>query len=423
MGGAILNGADIIDQALLQGAAFDKVINLRFRQVDESGTKERFFSLRSDYELKLDTKGSVTTYRYVKCQQKPSIRVQYLQVTGQVDILIKIYVTNFHFFFNDKSSSGAFSANKSPIKNIEIQLGYFNQFAHFDDDKYLGNDDGKKLNEFLELGGHNGVVQTINAEVLGVYPVKLPPDGVTMFDCKVGLVDGAFHSQQSVADTPMQFDKGTKLSFFLFQSITKRFLRNSVSYSQLEFDSGDNGALTGPMTDACARKFGVLLYLSDKAEAIEFDRFVPALPPLESVEATIEHLKANYFPSLRFKRLYTGDFIVYHTAESIDNIIKSAFYKDIAYESVKIPAIKSISYGGTRTITCPYFGLFHPFQQLEFFARYNLANLVGYFYSPEAGKDTFYSIQLNVDFSTTGPENTMEITSVDSGSDAKSGGA
>lgn len=428
MGGAILNGKDIIDQALLDNAVFDKIINLRFHQSDADGKVEKCFTLRSDYELQLTRSGSETTYTYVKCQQKPSIRVQYIQVTADelghsgVDIIIKIYVTNFHFFFHDKQDSGALAANKEPIRYIDLQMGYFNQFPHFDDDKFMAGHEADKLKSFLEMTGQNDIVKTIKCQVLGTYPVKMPPDGITMFDCKVGVVDAAFHSQQSISDTPMQFDKGTQLSFFLFQTITKRFLRNSISTGALEFDSGDNGNFTGPMTDSCANKYGVVMYLTPKLEAVEFDRFVSAIPQFESVEAALTYLRMNYFPYLRCRRLYTGDFIAYHIDESIDDILKSSFFKELAYDDVKIPALKSITYGGTRTISCFYFGLFHPFQHLDFFSRYNLANLVGYYYHPEDGKDTFYSIQMTVDFSTTGSENNMEIMSVDSESDAKDGG-
>ena len=52
---------------------------------------------------------------------------------------------------------------------------------------------------------------------------------------------------------------------------------------------------------------------------------------------------------------------------------------------------------------------------LHFQSRYNVSNLVGYYYAPLAGEgtDTMYSIKLQVTFSTTGDENEMLITSVD----------
>ena len=420
MAGGILNGEQISDLSFMQDALFDKIINLRFRRSDEKGNEE-FFTLRSDYEIIIAREGDNYNYHFEKCQQKPSIRVQYTQVCDEEFIAIKIYVTNLHFFMNNKSDSGSYSASQKPITDIDLQMGYFNQFAPFSDTDYMKHDPKKKLEMFRNLEGHNEVVKTIRCRVLGVYPVKLPPDGVTLFDCKVGSLDAAYHSQQSVSDTPMKFPAGTKLKHFLFQSITKRFTKQAYAKGVLEFEAGDNGSLTGPLTDGCANKYGVQVFCTRKVADIAFNGYVPALPQFDNVESALTYFTTNYLPNVRYYRLYTGDFLMFHARESLSSILASDCMKDLNDDSIEIPAIKSITYGGTRSISCPFFGLFHPFQQLSFFARYNLANLVGYYYQPESGKDTFLAIQLVVDFSTTGNENSMEIMSVDKSGDSKDG--
>ena len=423
MTGGIIQGVDTSDRRLLYDTLFDKIINIRFIRCDPNGENLTTFTLRSDYEIVTRQEGNQTFYHFEKCRQKPTIRVKYVQNTSNVFTQVQVYITNLHFFMNDKADSGAFSANQQPIRYLEVQLGYFNQFPRFDDESLPPFNPAAKLEQYLNLQNANEVVKTLKLYVLGVYPVKLPPDGITLFDCKIGTTNTAFHSLQTKNDTPMQFKAGTSLERFLFQTITKRFPREFVPNKTLSFDSGDNGSGTGPMTDKCADEYGVKCFLSNGAKAKKFDKLAPAVQQEMNVEAAIMQITKSYFPDLCYARLYDGNYLFFLGDENITDVLNSTGVKTLNDDSIQIPAIKSISYGGTRAIVCPYFGLFHPFQELEFFARYNLANLIGYFYSPANGVDVFHAINLTVDFSTTGPENTMELTCVDNQADAKTGDA
>ena len=414
---------------LTQDAIFDRIINVQFiRQNDET------FTLRSDYEIVFDKAGN---YVFKKCSVKPDISISYTQVNNNTAISVKLNITNFHIqsAINEPSNE-KFSAGSNPIVRVIIQLGYFNQFPVFTDPRSgLTKEDYYNLLPRTE----NDLFRTIDCRVLGIYPVKLPPDGVTLFDCVVGNIEVAFHSAQDRTDTSIAaLKKGITLQDYLYEMITRRYPRGYVPQRSLFLDntlaktvtqgSGANEVTfdyTGPMLRESADKYGVKCFLSPMAAETAFKdgngremNVIPPLPQLPSVTAAFFHMQ-EIFPALRYLALPSGNYVVYHKDENATSIAASLREQGEVKPVQSLPAIYTITYSGLRVITCPFTTLVTPFQELSFSSTYNLGNLISYFYAPEKGNETFYAINCTISFATTGDANVMEILSSDAEGEAQ----
>ena len=405
-------------------AVFDKVINVLFIRKDQSQN----FSIRSDYEVSLNRNGE---YYFHKCIQKPEIKVEYKRVATNVGISVKLHITNFHMKNSPESSSKLDSftaADGNPIERVVIQLGYFHQFPDFTSPtSVLSLDDFYKLSP----GNKQKLYEELDCQVLAVYPTKMPPDGITTFECVVGYFDLALHSRQDSSDSSMVFGNDTTIEDYLFKTITKRYAGRYVGdlIGKTEIGLGGKVKLssdditveyTGPFTDEAARQYGVRCYVSEKLKEEGFKddsgrvpNVLPTIPQFSSVVAAFDALQST-FPALRFMATTTGDYIVYHKNDIPEDISNMLIRAGLNNAGQGIPAIYSITYAGLRVIQCPFTTMVKPFQKLSFTTRYNIASMIGYYYRPKEGEEWFLVINFAITFSTTGDENMMEITSTDS---------
>ena len=168
---AIRNKSNLQLQA---GDLFDRVINLKFITSEQGGDGvEKYvdaFVLRSDYEL-VDTKfvanvanGTVSYSQdkkiscIRKCRLKPSVKVQYKQVAGNTMTELDIFVQNFFMLDSEGKTLMSFSNAKGRLASVEIQMGYFGQFADF----FKGNDNGvPTLEQYFDFTVKPEGVQTI----------------------------------------------------------------------------------------------------------------------------------------------------------------------------------------------------------------------------------------------------------------------
>lgn len=405
-------------------ALIDRIINVKFIRnvVDADGNivvggKTETFIIRSDYEV-IYTDGGLGYY-FRKCYVKPSIKIKYKQVTENTNIELMLEVHNLHAFSYAEDSSKEFSYANFPIKSVEIHFGYFGQFPKFNDAAL-----GLSLDDYYNM---NGEVDTsvIKADVIAVYPVKTPPDSITQFNCIVGKIESGFVFQGNEENTETVFNKAdTSIMGAIFREyITKRFVRYY-----------DEGLTTkkGLLTDAEADKYGVKVFMSDyvkKGHPVFPQRYAPisaedsdkekvfTIRQSNRVTRALENIRDAGFDTLRFFPLIDGNYIAYDKDEAVnpEKIAGSTDINKVMLETPIIPAIYSMTFGATRTIKCPFFKIINPLQQVKFQSRYNLANLVGYFYRPEPGQDEFFVVSCLVEFATVEDVNMMTLTNVDKG--------
>ena len=96
--------ADKDKVTLTENDLFDKVINLKLYVEDKDGTLKDTYVIRSDYEMYFpnlmnavahnDMTSFVDQKKFIvrKCQQKPSIKVQYKRVSLNASIEVDIFV-------------------------------------------------------------------------------------------------------------------------------------------------------------------------------------------------------------------------------------------------------------------------------------------------------------------------------------------
>lgn len=405
-------------------ALIDRIINVKFIRnvVDADGNivvggKTEEFIIRSDYEV-IYTNGGLGYY-FRKCYVKPSIKIKYKQVTENTAIELMLEVHNLHAFSYTEDSSKEFSYANFPIKSVEIHFGYFGQFPKFNDAAL-----GLSLDDYYNM---NGEVDTsvIKANVIAVYPVKTPPDSITQFNCIVSTPESGFVFQGNEENTETVFNKSDKsiMGAIFKEYITKRFVRYY-----------DEGLTTkkGLLTDAEADKYGVKVFMSDYVKNGHPDfpqRYAPksaedsdkekvfTIRQSNRVTRALENIRDAGFDTLRFFPLIDGNYMAYDKDEAAnpEKISGSTDINKVMLETPIIPAIYSMTFGATRTIKCPFFKILNPLQQVKFQSRYNLANLVGYFYRPEPGQDEFFVVSCLVEFATVEDVNMMTLTNVDKG--------
>lgn len=411
--GSVLTGKDTYksDATFI----FDKVINLQF--IRKGGET---FTLRSDYEV-VNLKDG--TYYFQRMQIKPEIKIDYEQVAENTAINVRIQITNFHMFGLQSEKLESLSAVNNPIQFIKVQLGYFSQFPNF-----ASPDSQLTITEYNSMSGSavanseaNGVKE-LTCQVLAAYPTKMPPDSITMFDCVVASIDNVFHTKQLPGDATLGITEGMSVEKYLFNAITKRYARCLMTnkiFSGLALTGGE-GNYVGAMSDSDANLYGVKCILSNGVKGMVFKNDdgnafkPPAIPQFSNVSKAFYAIQRNVLPTLRFFCTYSGDYVVFLSSESANEIVSSVDIKVLTpTDGPSIPAIYSQTFGAVRSISCPFYTLLNPFQKIEFSSRYNTANMVGYYYQPESGNDEFYSIRCVISFSTVGDENEMLITSVD----------
>lgn len=403
---------------------YDRVINIKFIRDDGSS-----FVLRSDYEPVYVGNGK---YTFTKCIQKPEIKVQYRKATQSVSIQINIDVTNLHI----SSAADATDPTQVPYKfvtnkivRVVLQLGYFNMFPRFDDP--LQKLTAEMYNELKSQTTKNDY-EEIDCTVHAVYPIKMPPDGITRFVCVVGSSAETFPTTQDDADNTTTFDAtSAKIDKYFYEYITRRYARKAIPTVEKIIDPLGSGTIVpegsqeryvynGRLATKTADTYGVKVYVTDalKASAFKGTPLIPAPVMHKEISATLMEIQNAVCTDVRFYFLASGNLVAF--SNMLDNA-KTIYFslknqklepEDQTTEN-ELPAIYSITYAGLRSIKCPFFPFVRPFQKIDFSSKYNIGSLVGYFYSPKPGEESFIVINYTVDFSTVGNENEMELLSTD----------
>ena len=453
---------------------FDRVINLKlYTEITETtDTGERkvvkdAYVVRSDFEMYFpdmmntvthnDTKGFRALDKCIirKCQQKPSIKVQYKRVSLNASVEVDIFVNNF--FMLDKSGNLISGFNNSTYKltRVDFAMGYFGQFkALFSDNKpenpeqlfNFGFIDDKKTVDWSDPNVGHGITVMTMSNVHYTQMDRLPPDATLHIHGYVGNTYAPkFNTNtenfpkeyeklmKSQAVIPAELKKGTNsyLDQVYYQLVTRNFIRKGTlpKLTSTEIAKGQE-YVTGTLSDEEAKKYGVQVYLSnelnkysdDKIEAdfkrdangniIKSSLKIPSARTAEGKMSAIE----NYF-GLKGYDGFThtlldtfGDYVVYKQSETqdikkmLEDTTLGKRYENTALAKSWgncIPAVYNITNDALCTIVCPFFSFINPFEKLYFKSRYALGGLVSYYanYS-SANRDEFYTLWQNVSFAT-----------------------
>ena len=216
---------------------FDRVINLKFNCINKT-TKETYtFVIRSDFEMfypsmsvdKVFQAGALTerSFRFRKCQYKPSIKLQYKKVSGGTNVELDLFVSNFFIVDSDGNQLVSFTKDGFDIQSIEIMMGYFNQFA-----KYF-NPDTATVEDYLNFEPTKYVDKIYMNEVYSITMEKLPPNSVLHIHGWVGQeTSNAVDSKRetptfaSVNEEEYTYNiSGKNYKQILYNAITCRYLR------------------------------------------------------------------------------------------------------------------------------------------------------------------------------------------------------
>jgi len=217
---------------------FDKIINLKF--IRKNGGN---FSVRSDYEP-VHHKDRTITFK--KCTQKPDIKIAYKQVAESVAIEVDIRVVNLCVI--DGNTKSMYSASEDPVQWCVIQMGYRAQFPNWADPEHRGN-----IAQFYDLNNHaissDAEVRRGNqilVQILTGYTESYPPDKVTYFKGIIGSIETGLRWDHSTAELvqgygdpefPQHF---SEIEEYLFQFVTRRFIRPSVLHILNTVQNTDN---------------------------------------------------------------------------------------------------------------------------------------------------------------------------------------
>ena len=454
----------------------DRVINLKLTagnpSKDSSGiiTPSDTFVIRSDYEVfdanyyrRAISGEDVSPELYIrKCLYKPSIKVQYRQVAQGTAIAIDIFISNFFIFTKDGKAMMQFNNSSYPLRSVEVQMGYFGQFAQ----PYLYEKAGYKVptnKQFFEMKAPP-TVQVLKCTVDYVQTDKLPPDSTLHIH---GWVANSY-------GTPIDSSKATVINFkppviasgnalknlphWFYNFVTRRFLRNNVLPENIKLIVDSAGHMKGADADL----YGIRVYVSQGIKDIEEKLKVPdpdndekevpfywCAPACDTAFGTIASAKSLIGSEYRFKMLLNGNYLMYTKSElmkeaedvdtlknldwyffnyktqsldkyKLESILKesgSAEQTDVwitseMQEKNMLPAVYNITTDALCTIVCPYFFYVNPFEVVKFRSRYALGGLVSYFANYNASDEEFTIISQDISFATVEDINECSMVAV-----------
>lgn len=421
---------------------FDRIINLKIYtgQKNKSGIEEvtDSFVIRSDFELASDygakdiLKPKTGTKRHFrKCLYKPSIKVQYKQVTSSTNIAIDIFISNFFMYDSNGNCLSNFNSDDKSLVQVECTMGYFNQFAE------LFDPEEATMEDFLTLKTSDSIDKFVMRNVEYSVIDKLPPDYTLHIHGYVSNVSGEATDSnktrttfESASKSPLFMDiSGQKYDEIFFNCITRRFLRDSV------IDKTRKGEMAGVikylyldeyglMTKEIAREYGVKIRLSPKVEALSVQKKEGeeenklSLDEGRTVQNTLNCLCRELNSNIRFTPMSDGSYFVFLNdeldAEGMKNIYENnikGIENSVSKRDNIIPAVTNINVSAISTITCPFFGFVEPFQLVKFKSKYSLTNLITYYVGNEKSYE-FYVMNMSVSFATVENINEMLIKAV-----------
>lgn len=451
---------------------FDRVINLKltvsYKDTNGNLVEGEQYVIRSDYEtyypelmnsVATDDWSGFTSLKkcYIrKCQHKPSIKVQYKRVSMDVPVDVDIFINNF--FMLDKSGQMLKAFNNSTYKltKVELAMGYFGQFDSMLRGNKVSAISVSDLFDFDEdkLSGH-GITLITLCDVPYVQTDKLPPDMTVHIHGFAGnLYAETLESLSAKKNTPKAYDKIKKSNRFIsysslgddtiiektfFEAVTRNWVREGSlpKSTTIKLTNSTNFTVDGVLSKADADKYGVKVYLSNKAKAYakQYDKdhvtvgsdgtihYPEALklPKCATAMQKVNAIIAQYMTSSYCTQpiATNGCILVYHKDEikapsdMLSGTALEKYYKNTAldkYWEKKLPAVYNITNDSLCTIVCPFFFFVNPFQQFKFKSRYALGGLVSYFANFNASQEDFYALWQTVSFATV--ENVNESTIV-----------
>lgn len=242
----------------------DRVINIKFYFKSANGLVEEAV-LRSDYEAydsdawKAVLVGRNPSYSAVrKCVVKPGIKVQYKQTGGSVATEVDVFIDNFFALSGGSDMLMQFSAGSMTLDMMEIQIGYFGQFASL----YALQSGGvPTLSQLYDMKAPGGSY-VIRCNVQYVVTEKLPPDAVLKIHAYVGStfnmsVDEGKYDKPYDESTDMAKSGGTRydsIPQWVFENVTRRYRKQGVEKLA--------GIVKGRMPAVLAKKKGVNVWYS-----------------------------------------------------------------------------------------------------------------------------------------------------------------
>lgn len=443
---------------------FDRVINLKLyageRKADGTAIVKDEYVIRSDWEVyypeqnKLLTQGALTLAQngYIrKCRMKPSIKVQYKQISTGTAIEMDIFISNF--FMLDSSGKMLMSFNNItyPLLKVEVQMGYWGQFSR----------QPTSWKDFCTFLPHDGA-EVLTCNVNFAQTDKLPPDATLHIHGYVGNCYGSpVHKDGQplsikFADLDSEFKRDatkTLIEDYCFQNVTRRFLKSTV-FASTEHPTIIVDEKTQRMDKTSANLYGIKVFctqaLKDASKEAEesgklntsntkdkssekVDIFTAGLSSNSTIEA-LNSIKSVIGVDCTFQALKDGNYIALLPSETEDveelaKSIKTALASDV--DAVKVgragadywgnvlPAVYNITTDALCTILCPFFYFLDPFDVIEFKSRYALGGIVSYYANFSASEDKFYALWITVSFATVEDINECQITCT--GSQSKRG--
>lgn len=444
------------DEETLKGqdehTLFDRIINLKLivGKTNKEGViiAEDAFVIRSDYEMyrpsyTVDSimspnKLSNSGFRFRKCNIKPSIKVQYKQVSGGTSIAVDIFITNFFMIDKDGKCLRSFNNIEYPLAQVELMMGYWGQF------KQMIDPDKSTIEDYFNFESKFGVDKIVMRNVQNVTTDKMPPDYTLHIHGYVGNVCQApldkYKNKNATFSNLESSELKIKLTGktypdILYTHITRRFLKAGLLDS---LNIGIEGATSsialtkdGLMSKEDANKYGIKVYVSDKVKEKEIkpiinskgqstDKVITFTTGTTS-QNTMINIIQGIDPNLRFKQLVNGDIFVYDVSEeSLDPFGLAETMEKALYASKvsntwyngKLPCVYNINIDAVSTITCPFSSYLEPFQLFRFASRYSLTSMISYYANLEATIYEFTTLSCSVSFATVEDVNEVLITAI-----------
>lgn len=452
------------EDKLNEFSVFDRIINLKLKTkqnpadgVDTNGQPVKVaneFVIRSDYEITYPAsiggllEGDLSHYKkYVvkRCDVKPSIKIQYNQVTDGTAIAVDIYINNFYLLTKDGRSLMNFNSKDYSLAEIEIQMGYIGQF-----NKALGLDHRDVSSLTVEdlfkfdTGSDSGIQTLTVGSANYIKTDSVTPDYVLHIQGYVGSTitnaiipeekDLKYSSLLKGAINLNKSDKREGYDGLFFKYITRRYLNHPSFEAKESLPEADKD---GFYSEEDATEYGTQVFCSKGVKELKplqekkdndgnvISGSVETVFSMGGVNNTahsaIERVLEYTDRTLCSMRLMDGNFLVFLSSELEDGKIEE-LYKDMKayldnnmagkYYNNIIPAVYNVSIDALAVITCPFFAWINPFQELKFASRYVTSTMTAYYagYAPDIV--SFFVTNVQVSFATTEDINEMQITAV-----------
>jgi len=116
---------------------------------------------------------------------------------------------------------------------------------------------------------------------------------------------------------------------------------------------------------------------------------------------------------LLYYKKHNGGFFIYAASEDAASIAKEKFITQQSGRPVRIPAIYDMSLSPMRKMRLPFIGFLDPKTLIEWDSSTSIGSIKSFYYQPAKGKNFFVAISTDIDFSTTGSTNMMELNLMD----------